>query len=127
MAHLESVFRVLKVEPESTFFFNLNKLNIMEREVIKLTNEQWCDIVFENYIKVNGEKIEFEEIQDNYDGSRRHTEDHHKILKRVSDGKFFKVDYETSVKDEMGWNECNEGETEADEVFPEQVTTTIYK
>jgi hypothetical protein len=99
----------------------------MEREKIKLNNDQWQNIVWENYIEIDGAEIEFEEIQDNYDGSRRHTEDHHKILKRVPDGKYFKVNYETSVKDEMGWEECNYGGTEAIEVFPEQVFITVYK
>ena len=99
----------------------------MEREKIKLTNSQWRDLVWENYLEIDGKEIEFEEIQENYDGSRRHTEDHHKILQRVSDKKFFRLDYETSVKDEMGWDECNYGETEAIEVFPETITTVVYK
>ena len=99
----------------------------MEREVIKLTNSQWRELVFENYLEINGEVIKFEEIEDNYDGSRRHTEDHHKILKRISDNKYFRLDYETSVKDEMGWEECNYGNTEATEVFPEPVTKIKFK
>ena len=99
----------------------------MEREKIKLTNSQWCDLVWENYLEIDGVEIEFEEIQENYDGSRRHTEDHHKILKRESDGKYFRIDYETSVKDEMGWTECNYGSTEAVEVFPEETITIIFK
>lgn len=99
----------------------------MEREIIKLTNSQWCDLVWENYLEIDGVKIEFEEIQENYDGSRRHTEDHHKILKRKSDGKYFRIYYETSVKDEMGWSECNYGSTEAKEVFPEEQVTIVFK
>lgn len=98
----------------------------MEREIIKLSNKQWENIVFENYIEIDGVEVSFEEIQDNYDGSRRHTEDHHKILRRLLDGKFFRVDYETSVKDEMGWAECNYGDTEIKEVFPEEKITVIY-
>lgn len=98
----------------------------MEREKIKLTNDQWYSLVYENYIEIEGVEIEFEEIEDNYDGSGRHTEDHHKILKRKSDEKYFKLDYETSVKDEMGWDECNSGDTEAVEVFPHSVTIIEY-
>lgn len=49
------------------------------------------------------------------------------IFKRVSDGKFFKINYENSVKDSMGWGECNYGDTIAIEVFPETQTITIYK
>lgn len=99
----------------------------MEREKIYLTNDQWQDLVYECYLEIEGKEIKIEEIQDNYDGSRRHTEDHHKIIKRVSDGKFFKIDYETSVKDEMGWTECNYGATTATEVFQETIKSIVYK
>jgi len=99
----------------------------MEREKIKLSNEEWCNLVWENYINLDGVEVSFTEIQSNYDGSRRHTEDHHKILKRNIDGKFFRVDYETSVKDEMGWSECNNGDTEVIEVFPQEEIKIIYK
>lgn len=99
----------------------------MERELIKLNNQQWCSLVWENYLNIDGKEIEFEEIEEVYLGSRRHTEEHYKILKRLSDEKFFRVDYETSVKDEMGWQECNYGSTEIHEVFPETVTKIVYK
>ena len=99
----------------------------MEREEIELTNDQWQDLVYENCIEIDGVVVEFTEIDDIYDGSRRHTEDHHKILQRDSDKKFFRIDYENSVKDEMGWSECNYGNTEAVEVFPKEVTTIIYE
>ncbi|NCD06239.1 MAG: hypothetical protein EOL97_08975 [Spirochaetia bacterium] len=100
----------------------------MEKEKINLTNKQWQDLVYEDcYAEENNNIIEFEEVQCNYDGSRRHTEDHHKILKRKSDGLFFRIDYETSVKDEMGWSECNYGNTTAIQVFPETVTITEFK
>lgn len=98
----------------------------MEREKVELTNDQWKSLVHENYLEIDGKEIDFSEIEDNYDGSRRHTEDHHKILKRLSDGKYFKLDYEDSVKDEMGWCECNYGDTIMTEVFPEIVTITKY-
>lgn len=99
----------------------------MEREKIKLTNRQWRDLVHENYIEVDGVIVDFTEIDDIYDGSRRHTEDHHKILQRDSDKKFFRIDYENSVKDGMGWCDCNFGNTVAVEVFPKEVTTIIYE
>lgn len=99
----------------------------MKREKIKLTNDQWRDLIYECYLEQDGKKIKFKEIQDNYDGSRRHTEEHHKILKRISDDKFFKINYENSIKDEMGWEECNYGDTEAIEVFEMIKTITYYK
>jgi hypothetical protein len=102
-------------------------INPMEKEIIKLTNEQWRNLVQEEFLEIDGEEVAIQIIQQNYDGSRRHTEDHHMIFQRLLDGKFFRVDYETSVKDEMGWDECNYGDTNATEVFPEKVETIIYK
>ena len=99
----------------------------MEREKIHLTNQQWRDVVYEGYLEIDGNEIKIKEVENNYDGSSRHTEEHHIIFKRENDNKFFKLDYETSVKDEMGWGECNYGETDAVEVFPEVVTTTKYR
>jgi hypothetical protein len=99
----------------------------MERETIKLSNSNWSNLVWENYIEIDGVTIQFTEVEDIYDGSRRHTEDHHKILKRNIDNKYFSISYETSVKDEMGWNECNSGEGTATEVFPIEKTIIIYK
>ena len=48
-------------------------------------------------------------------------------MKRSTDGKFFRVDYETSVKDSMGWGECNYGDTEITEVFPKETTIITYE
>jgi len=100
----------------------------MEREKIKLTNQQWKDLAWEGYLEDSeGNEIEIKEIERKYDGSRRHTEEHHLIFQRVSDGKFFRVNYETSVKDEMGCAECNYGNTEAVEVFPKEKVIVIYE
>lgn len=98
-----------------------------EREEIKLTNSQWCNLVWENYLEIDGKEIPIKEIERNYDGSRRHTEEHHLIFERLSDNKFFRINYETSVKDEMGWEECNYGDTKAIEVFPKEKTIVIYE
>ena len=35
----------------------------MEKEKIKLTNDQWRDLVHENYLEVDGLSIEFTEVQ----------------------------------------------------------------
>lgn len=99
----------------------------MEREKIKLTNQQWRDVVHELYLSNGDKEIKIREVERVYDGSRRHTEDHHLIFERLSDNLFFKLNYETSVKDEMGWEECNYGETEAVEVFAAMKTITFYK
>lgn len=100
----------------------------MEREEIKVSEDKWCDLVHELYFTDDeGKEIEIEEVQRNYKSSGRHTEYWEMIFKRVSDGKFFKINYENSVKDSMGWYECNYGDTIAIEVFPETQTITIYK
>jgi len=99
----------------------------MEREIINLTNEQWCNLINEEYLKINGEEIDIREVDDVYEGSSRHTEHHYKIFERISDGKFFKVGYETSVKDSMGWDECNYGNTTGTEVFPVEKTIITYE
>lgn len=100
----------------------------LQREKIKLTNEAWENLVNEEYLEDDeGNEIEIEIIKDNYDSTGRHTEHHHLIFKRLSDDVYFKVKYEVSVKDSMGWEECNYGDTEAIEVFPYLVTITKYK
>lgn len=100
---------------------------MQEREKIKLSNSQWRDLVQEDYLEIDGQKIEIENIKDEYCSTGRHTESHYKIFKRLIDDKFFKIYYQISVKDEMGWSECNYGTTEALEVFPETTTIIVYK
>lgn len=99
----------------------------MEREIIKLNNEQWNTIAIEDYLEVDGLDVPIEIKDRKYTGSGRHTEHHNVVFKRLSDGKFFKLNYETSVKDHMGWEECNWGSTEAKEVFPKVIETIIYQ
>lgn len=98
----------------------------MEREVIKLNNEQWCDLAHEDYLQINGVEIPIEIKDRKHVGGGRHTESYSLVFKRLSDGKYFGLGYETSVKDSMGWQECNYGATEAREVFPQVVETIIY-
>jgi hypothetical protein len=99
----------------------------MEREVIKLNNEQWYDLAHEDYLEINGVEIPIEIKDRKYTGSGRHTEHHRVVFKRLSDGKYFSLNYESSVKDSMGWEECNYGSTEATEVFPKVIETVIYE
>ena len=49
------------------------------------------------------------------------------IIQRVSDKKFFKLDYRDSIKDEMDFEECNYGDFTLKEVFPKEITITIYE
>ena len=99
----------------------------MDRESIKLTNNQWCDLVWELYLKIDDIEIPVKEIDRIYNDSRRHTEEHTLIFQRLIDNKYFSIDYETSVKDEMGWEECNYGSSEATEVFPVEKTIISFE
>ena len=92
----------------------------MERKEIELTNEEWCTLVYEEYFKEEKADI----VENKYVDSGRHTEYHYLIFK--TNEEYYKVEYETSVKDEMGWNECNYGDTKAIQVFPEIIKTIIF-
>jgi hypothetical protein len=99
----------------------------MDREIIKLNNQQWQDVAIEEYLEIDGIEIPIREINRKFTGSGKHTEHHKLVFQRLSDEKYFEVDYESSVKDSMGWDECNYGSTEAKEVFPKTIETTIYE
>lgn len=97
------------------------------RETIKLTSDKLRDLVYESYLVIDEKDIPIEEIQKEYNSSGRHQEYWTLVFKRLSDNKFFRIRYSKSVKDTMGWDECNYGPFEAIEVFPEIVSKTIYK
>lgn len=99
----------------------------MEREIIKLNNQQWQDIVHEGCLEIDEVEIPIKEVSRKYTGSGRHTEYHTLVFQRLSDNKYFKVNYESSVKDSMGWEECNYGSTEAVKVFPKTIEMVIYE
>ena len=98
----------------------------MEREVIKLDNQQWCNLACEDYFEIDGVEIPIEVKVRKHEGGGRHTESYSLVFKRLSDNKYFRIGYKTSVKDSMGWEECNYGSTEAAEVFPKVIETIIY-
>lgn len=99
----------------------------MDREIIELDNQQWQNVACEEYFEINGVEIEIKVVTRKHVGSGRHTESYFLVFKRISDGKFFGLNYETSVKDSMGWEECNYGSTKAREVFPKIIETIIYE
>ena len=91
----------------------------MEREQIKIENDELQEIVY-------GEHEEWETVEARVDGTWRHGTEHTGVFKRLSDGKFFRMDWRDSVKDECEWDDMNYGCT-AKEVFPKQMTITIYE
>jgi translation elongation factor P/translation initiation factor 5A len=97
------------------------------REIIKLDSDILKDLVFEEYLNINGKEIEIEIVENKYESTGRHQEYHSLVFKRLSDNKFFRVQYSTSVKDTMDWEECNYGPFKANEVFPKTISQTIYE
>lgn len=98
------------------------------RETITIPSMALRDLVYEDFLVINGKNIPVEEIRNEYDSTGRHQEYWTKIFKRLKDNKYFSISYSNSVKDTMGWFECNiADEYEAQEVFPETVSKVIYK
>tara|TARA_R110000850_G_scaffold34024_1_gene92235 strand:- start:37729 stop:38028 length:300 start_codon:yes stop_codon:yes gene_type:complete len=99
----------------------------MERDKIKLSNSQWRDLVQEEYLDMGNSEIEIKIMDREYESSGRHKERHNLVFQRLDNNKFYRVVYEESVKDSMGWSECNEGDTEAVEVFQKEVKIFKYE
>lgn len=78
-------------------------------EIIKLTNEQHQTVCTEEYYEdEHGVGHQFTRIKKQHAGSGRHQEYWEIVLQRNSDKKYFGAGYSDSVKDSMGWRECNE-------------------
>ena len=90
----------------------------MERETIKLSVDELHDIIC-------GETDEFEEVLQKTTGHWRHGSEETMIVKRISDGKFFELNYRDSVKETMDFSDMNDG-GDFEEVFPEKTETIIY-
>ncbi len=100
-----------------------------ERERIVLSNDQWRDLVHEEYLydELRDIEVPIKVVEREYEGSGRHTEHHCLVFQNLDNSKFYRVAYDTSVKDSMGWEECNYGKGEAIEVFQKEVTKFIYE
>ena len=100
----------------------------MEKEIIILNAQQHDDLCNEKTLIIGGDEMDIEIMEDRYVESRRHTELHYVVFKRKADNKFFKVFYETSVKDNMDWSDCNYGDKfECHEVIQKEVKTFTYE
>ncbi len=91
----------------------------MDREKIKLSAKELKDIVFEDSDLYN--LVESEII-----GTFRYGNENSAIVQRISDNKYFELNYRDSIKDECDFEDLN-GDNEYEEVFPETVNKTIYK
>jgi hypothetical protein len=97
------------------------------REKLSLTYEEHMNLCSEDFLQINGIEIPIDVVSKKYGSGGRHQEYWDMIFERTSDHVFFEVSYSTSVKDSMGWEECNSyGDFEATQVFPKEVTTIIF-
>jgi hypothetical protein len=87
----------------------------MKREKVEFTKEQL------KYIE-EIEGFEYIEVTQTYYDSEKHYVDKEIILKRVSDGKFFKGEFSDWGSGGKEWFDYT-----FKEVFPKQVTTTVYE
>jgi hypothetical protein len=104
------------------------------REKIRLTNKQYSDLIYENayyegeYVEGETEWIQFDLVTHRVVGHGRHVANNESVFKRKSDGKYFLAEYQDSVKEMMGWDECQwDTHYEINEVFPKTIETIVYE
>lgn len=91
----------------------------MEKEKIKLTSSELRDIVYDD-------NENYGIIKETITGDWRHGTEEEVIVKRVSDGKFFKLNYRNSVKDECEFADMNY-DAEYEQVFARTTEIIIYE
>ena len=106
----------------------------VKRETIELTNKQYSDLIYENayfegeYVEGDTEWIYFELVKHTIVDYSRHASNNESVLRRKSDGKYFLAEYQDSIKETMGWEECQyEDHYTIGEVFPRTIETIIYE
>lgn len=93
-----------------------------------LNNKQLQYLVIENYLYLKedeSDSVEIEVLKNEYESSGRHQEYWDFVFKY--NDKYYSVGYSVSVKDSMGWDECNYGPHECIEVEPYTETIIKYK
>ena len=91
----------------------------MERESIRIEVEELRDVVF-------GDSEHYEVIKSETTGHWRHGSEETTIVRRVSDGKYFQIDWRDSVKDGCEFEDMNYDGVYI-EVFPKTIETVIYE
>lgn len=71
---------------------------------MRISNDDLYNLVHDE--RLEGKIAGWVLVYSDYEGSGRHTEYHYNIY-RTPEGKFYRADYETSVKESMDWAECN--------------------
>ena len=91
------------------------------REEIRLLVSEQAAIVYDD-------SNEYELIESEITGTWRHGNENSGIIKRISDGKFFRIDWRDSPKDDAMFRDMNYSAT-FKEVFPivKQIEITVYE
>lgn len=88
------------------------------REQITLNPKEIQEIVF-------SENDNFNVVEHEVIGHWRHGTEETCVVKRISDGKYFRIYYRDSVKEEMEFEDMNYGRT-FKEVFPTEKTIIVF-
>lgn len=87
-------------------------------EKIKLTTREMNEIVHDDH-------EDYEVIEDDVTGNWRHGTENTCIVQRISDKKFFGIEYRDSPKDSCMFEDMNDGGT-FNEVVPKEQTIVVY-
>jgi hypothetical protein len=98
----------------------LKEIIMSEKENLKLSSKKVCNIVF-------GDDEEWDEIESSVEGTWRHGTEHTGVFQRISDKKFFRINWRNSPKDSMGFEDMNFSPIEAEEVFAKTKTVVYYE
>ncbi len=91
----------------------------MEKEKIHIKVEELRDIVF-------NDSNDYIVIQNETTGHWRHGSEERTIVQRISDTKYFKINWRDSIKEECEFEDMNYDE-DYEEVFPVEKTIIVYE
>lgn len=94
----------------------------MEKEILNITKEEAAEIANGDY-----DNTVWEIISNKLLDKSRWTGRYELIIKRLSDGKFFKDHYTTGLTESQDEGAYEYKEPKFVEVFPKEVTVTIYE
>lgn len=91
------------------------------------TNEELELLVMEQHIKDENEKEHYvTTLENKYMYSSRHKEHWNYVFFNPLDTKMYSIEYSTSVKDSMGFDECNDPPHKLIEVIEKEIITKTY-
>lgn len=87
----------------------------MEKQKLKLTSEELLNII-------SGDDDNYEIVEKQITGEWRHGNENSAVVKRISDGKYFELDYRTSCKESCDFQDMNSGGEYEEITYVETVT-----